>query len=81
MLPALFVEHALACSIDPSVVAADSLYLEFLDFIGSRMFRGAGFQAGYARFHAGILPTALLLAAQVKKNFLNTTVVCSRLNL
>jgi len=59
--------------------------LEFLHFAESRMFRGAGFQAGYARFHAGILPTALLLAAQVekllKKNFLNTTVVCSRLNL
>jgi hypothetical protein len=30
------------------------LPLEFLHFIGSRMFRGAGFRAGYARFHAGI---------------------------
>jgi hypothetical protein len=46
------VEYALACSIDPSVSSratvaqADGLRPEFLHFIGSRMFRGAGFQAG-----------------------------------
>jgi len=47
----------------PELVAqADSLRLEFLHFIGSRMFRGAGFQAGYARFHAGIFCSTGILA-------------------
>jgi hypothetical protein len=37
----------------------------FYIFVGTRMFRGAGFQAGYARFHAGIFVAQAFLPVLV----------------